>query len=119
MKDLLTGGAFAGDDVLQAYVGGEDGLDGLFSRYAAIKLLQSYWEAQNGFFIYIPDITKDCSGWHKNTGGGDSRRYCGEKGMMILAGVDKDSVFSAPVGIDNGKVAAIGGFNIRQHCPFI
>ncbi|KAF7885240.1 hypothetical protein EAF00_011058 [Botryotinia globosa] len=42
LKDLLTGGAFAGDEVLQAYVGGENGLDGLFSRYAAIKLLQAY-----------------------------------------------------------------------------
>ncbi|KAF7868435.1 hypothetical protein EAF04_004967 [Stromatinia cepivora] len=115
MKDLLLGGAFAGSDILQAYVGGEDGLDGLFSRYAAIKLLQAYWEAQNAFFIYIPDITTDCSGWHGNTGGkdaGDPRRYCGEKGMMILAGVDSNSKFLAPEGIDNGKVASIGGFKI-------
>ncbi|KAM0135242.1 hypothetical protein ACHAO1_005327 [Botrytis cinerea] len=116
LKDLLTGGAFAGDEVLQAYVGGEDGLDGLFSRYAAIKLLQAYWEAQNAFFIYIPDVVKDCSGWHGNTGGkkaGDPRRFCGEKGMMILGGVDNNSKFSAPTGIDNGKVASIGGFNIQ------
>ncbi|KAJ8070899.1 hypothetical protein OCU04_001258 [Sclerotinia nivalis] len=42
MKDLLLGGAFTGSDILQAYVGGENGLDGLFSRYAAIKLLQAY-----------------------------------------------------------------------------
>ncbi|KAA8573404.1 hypothetical protein EYC84_004990 [Monilinia fructicola] len=114
MKDLLTGGAFSGDEVLQAYVGGENGLDGLFSRYAAIKLLQAYWEAQNAFFVYIPDVTKDCSGWHGNTGGkGDPRRFCGEKGMMILAGVDKDSKFSAPTGIDNGKVSSIGGYGIQ------
>ncbi|RAL62914.1 hypothetical protein DID88_004755 [Monilinia fructigena] len=113
MKDLLTGGAFSGDEVLQAYVGGGDSLDGLFSRYAAIKLLQAYWEAQNAFFIYIPDITKDCSGWHGNTGGKDQGRFCGEKGMMILAGVNKDSSFSAPTGIDNGKVSSIGGYGIQ------
>ncbi|APA06095.1 predicted protein [Sclerotinia sclerotiorum 1980 UF-70] len=115
MKDLLLGGAFSGSDILQAYVGGENGLDGLFSRYAAIQLLQAYWEAQNAFFIYIPDVTSNCQGWHGNTGGkdaGDPRRYCGEKGMMILAGVDNNSKFSAPQGIDNGKVASIGGFNI-------
>ncbi|KAI9647625.1 hypothetical protein NHQ30_004010 [Ciborinia camelliae] len=117
MKDLLTGGAFSGGEVLQAYVGGENGLDGLFSRYAAIKLLQAYWEAQNAFFIYIPDVIKDCSGWHGNTGGkkaGDPRRYCGEKGMMILAGVDNNSKFSPPTGIDNGKVSSIGKFNIQS-----
>ncbi|KAF7898833.1 uncharacterized protein EAF01_008046 [Botrytis porri] len=114
LKDFLTGGAFAGDEVLQAYVGGKDGLDRLFSRYAAIKLLQAYWEAQNVFFIYIPNIVNDR--WHGNSGGenaGDPRRFCGEKGMMVLAGVDNNSKFSAPTGIDNGKVASIGAFNIQ------
>lgn len=120
MKDLLTGGAWSGSDVLQAYVGGEEGLDGFFARYLAIRVLQAYWESQNAFFIYIPNVTKDCSGWHGNTGGkGDPRRYCGEKGMLILAGVDSNSQFAPPVGIDNGKVSKIGGFGIRTLSFFL
>lgn len=120
MKEFLTGGGYAGGEVLQAYVGGEDGLDGFFARFAAIKLLESFWSSQNAFFIYIPGIVgSQCAGWKNSAGNGQQGRYCGEKGMLILAGVSSDKKYFAPVGIDNGKVSKIGGYGIREYTLFL
>jgi hypothetical protein len=114
MRDLLQGGAFAGGEVLQAYVGGEDGLDGFYARYMAIKLLETYWAGQNAFFIYIPNVTGDCSKWHKNTGNKDVLRFCAEKGMFIMRSIDSNGKLSEPAGVSNENVASIGSYNIRK-----
>lgn len=119
MKDLLQGGAFAGGEVVQAYVKGEDGLTGAYNRYLAIKVLEAYWAGQGGFFVYIPGVTDDCAKWHKNTGGKkDPLRFCGPNGMLLLAGVGGDGTggktYRAPAGVSPENVASIGNYNIRK-----
>ncbi|KAI0127465.1 hypothetical protein BJ170DRAFT_595338 [Xylariales sp. AK1849] len=117
MKDMLANGAYSGGEVLQAYVSGEDGLDGFYDKYMAIKLLEAYWAGQGAFFIYIPNVTKDCNGWHKNTGKSDVLRFCGTNGMFIMAAVDSSGNFGQPAGVSNDNVASIGNYNIQL--PFL
>ncbi|KAK7985758.1 hypothetical protein PG988_003380 [Apiospora saccharicola] len=117
MKDLLQGGAFAGGEVVQAYVKGENGLTGAYNRYLAIKVLEAYWAGQGGFLVYIPGVTNDCAKWHKNTGGKkDVLRYCGPNGMALLVGVANDDMggktYRAPVNVSPENVASIGSYNI-------
>jgi hypothetical protein len=114
MKDLLSGGQFVGGEVVQAYVGGEDGLSGLYGRYLAMKLLEAYWSAQGAFFIYIPNVIGDCAKWHGNTGKGDVRRFCGSQGMLIFASINSQGQFTEPVGLTNDNIASIGGYGIRK-----
>ncbi|KAI2624423.1 hypothetical protein GGR54DRAFT_577085 [Hypoxylon sp. NC1633] len=113
MKDMLANGAFSGGEVLQAYSGGENSLENFYERYMAIKLLEAYWAAQGAFFIYIPNVTGDCSGWHKNTGDHDVLRFCGQNGMLIMAAVDHNGQFGQPKGVSNSNVASIGSYNIQ------
>ncbi|XXG98321.1 hypothetical protein Hte_004644 [Hypoxylon texense] len=113
MKDLLANGVFSGGEVLQAYAASEDNLDSFYERYMAIKLLEGYWAAQGAFFIYIPNVIGDCPKWHGNTGAGDVLKFCGEKGMFIMAAVDSHGKFGQPAGVTNENVAKIGGYNIK------
>jgi len=117
MKEMLSSGAFAGSRVLQAYAREENNLDTFYNQYAAIKLLESFWASQNVFFIYIPNVIGDCPGWHTNTGGGDALRFCGEKGMLIMASVDQHGNYNEPSGATDKNVATIGGFQIRKSLP--
>jgi len=116
MEVLLKGGSFSGIEVAQAYVGGDDGLNGFYDRYLAIKVLESFWLEQGTFFVYVPGIVgSECSEWGKNYKLYQPGKYCGEKGMLLINNINPETgVFGYPAGVSEETVRSIGGYNIRK-----
>jgi len=116
MDVLLKDGAFSGIEVAQAYVGGDDGLNGFYDRFLAIKLLESFWLQQGTFFVYAPGIVGgECSEWGKNYKMYLPGKYCGEQGMLLIHNINPaDNAFGYPAGVKDETVRSIGGYNIRK-----
>ncbi|KAK8123043.1 hypothetical protein PG984_011713 [Apiospora sp. TS-2023a] len=89
MKDLLQGGAFAGGEVVQAYVKGENGLNGVYNRYLAIKVLEAYWAGQG-----VSSSTSPASP------------------TTAPSGTRTPATYRAPVNVSPENVASIGSYNI-------
>lgn len=91
-------------DYTQFYVN----LDSTFTKVLAIKLLESVAKGQNGFIVFIPNVTGDCAKWH-GKGVSTDLKYCAPEGMYYLMGLDKSNNPITQQGFD--KVSQWGGFN--------
>jgi len=116
LVNLLVGGQFAGTAYPEAYEDAENSLMAVAERITFSKTIESFWQQQyNAFYLYVPGVVDNCKGWHGNTGKKDEMRYCAEKGMYILMGInpDNDNNMNSPPGAGTSDVASYGGYNIN------